>query len=44
MEESFKKLIVAELVKIFPTFYGTLIFITVFIRARNWSLSCTTCI
>jgi hypothetical protein len=33
------QLIVAQLSKEFPAFYGTRMFITVFIRARQWSLS-----
>jgi len=35
-------LIVVELVKEFLAFYGTRRYITVFIRARHWSLSITT--
>jgi hypothetical protein len=34
-----EKLTVTQLVKIFPTFYGTRRFIIVFTRARHWSLS-----
>jgi hypothetical protein len=34
-----EKLIVTQLVKKFPAFYGTWRFITVFTRARHWSLS-----
>jgi len=36
-----EKIIVAQLVKKFPTFYGTRRFIIVFTRARQWSLSCS---
>jgi len=34
-----EKLMVVQLVKIFPTFYGSRKFITVFTRARYWALS-----
>jgi hypothetical protein len=34
-----EKLVVTQLVKKFPTFYETRRFITVFTRARHWSLS-----
>jgi len=34
-----EKLIVAQLVRKFPAFYGTRRFITVFTTARHWSLS-----
>jgi len=34
-----EKLIVMQLVKKFPAFYGTEMFITMFIRACHWSLS-----
>jgi hypothetical protein len=36
---SLKKLTVTQLVKKFPPFYGTRWFITVFTRARHWSIS-----
>jgi hypothetical protein len=36
-----EKLIVTQLVKKFPVFYETQKFITVFSRARHWSLSRT---
>jgi hypothetical protein len=36
-----EKLIVAKLVKKFPAFYGTRLFITMFTTARHWSLSWT---
>jgi len=40
MEQSFlEKLIVTQLVKKFPAFYGRRMLITVFTRARHWSLS-----
>jgi hypothetical protein len=40
MEQSlFEKLTDTQLVKKFPGFYGTRRFITVFTRARHWSLS-----
>jgi len=39
-----EKLIVTQLVKRFPAFYGTRRFITVFARARHWPLSCSRCI
>jgi len=35
----FEKLTVTQLVRKFPTFYGTRMFITVFRRAHHWSLS-----
>jgi hypothetical protein len=34
----FKKLTIAQLVKKFPAYYGTISFITVFTRTRQWSL------
>jgi len=34
-----EKLTVTQLVKTYPAFYGTLMFITGFTRARHWSLS-----
>jgi hypothetical protein len=34
-----EKLLIAQLLKNFPEFYGTLRFITVFTRALHWSLS-----
>jgi hypothetical protein len=34
-----EKLIVTQLVKKFPAFYGTQKFITVFTTAHHWSLS-----
>jgi hypothetical protein len=34
-----KKLIITQLVKTFPVFYGTKRFITVFTRTDKWSLS-----
>jgi hypothetical protein len=34
-----EKLPIVQLFKNFPAFYGTRRFITVFIRALNWSLS-----
>jgi hypothetical protein len=36
--------IVTHIVKKFPAFYGIRRFITVFTRARHWSLSCVSCI
>jgi hypothetical protein len=39
-----EKLVVTQLVKKFPAFYGTRRFITVFTRARHWSLSWARCI
>jgi hypothetical protein len=38
-EDLLEKLIVAQMVKEFPTFYGTLMIITVFTRARHWTLT-----
>jgi hypothetical protein len=38
-----EKLTVTQLVKKFPTFYGTRRFITVFTRTRQWSLSWARC-
>jgi len=32
------KLVVTHLVKTFPAFYGTQMFITVFTRSHHWSL------
>jgi hypothetical protein len=37
-------LIVAQLVKKFPAFYGTQRFISMFIKTRHWNLSPTSCI
>jgi len=34
----FKKLIITQLVKKLPTFYGSQMFITVFVTSRHWSL------
>jgi hypothetical protein len=34
-----EKLIIVQLLKNFPTFYGTRSFITAFTRALHWSLS-----
>jgi len=39
-----EKLIVTQLVNKFPAFYGTLRFITMFTRDRQWSLSSAICI
>jgi len=39
MEQSHEKLIVAQLAKTFPSFYGTRRFITVFTTACHWTLS-----
>jgi hypothetical protein len=39
-----KKLIATQLVKKFPSFYGTRRFITMFTRSRHWSLSWVTLI
>jgi len=39
-----EQLIVNQLVKKFSDFYGTRRFISVFKRARHWSLSCDRCI